>query len=812
MKIRCLLVVVLIIALPILVKANDEPKETPAFTLERITTVTRFSMPSEGNYLCRQLRQPIDVDAKLDDWEGVEPVLLGGDSKDISVRAYLGWDVDNLYFAFDVTDDVHDQNPAMEKVEYVDHLRLDFDLRNDGATPLRGDDQRYIIAFSTNPEAKWKKKEAVEGTQSLLYFIGANAPQKLGEKVKVAAVQKPDETGYIAETVLSRGILQPFAPLAQGSCGFRLTVIDFDGSEDGEWLSTCASNNADDCGLLLFVPTLDWFEKFTGQIFVPRAPLKRDKPLQAKLAIFCPQPVPDARLQASLTGPEGAIESTIANLEFPAGLSRFRLSWDTHSLKEGQYVIQTTLSSQGRQLLSVSSRRLSKQTQAAAKGKITRPKTFADQLKQLDPYIEKYAVENVIRRVQEVPFDAENGFRFVVFGDSKGKVSLFGRIVENINAEEPLFVIGVGDLVRSGSIKEYQDFLKFLEERADYKFLPVIGNHDIGHQKKEFTYLFGKLDYSFDYGGCRFVILDNSTGLLTKEQLSLADDQLKKARALRKFVFLHMPPKNISKWAWHSFSKGSNKFVNLMKKHQVDEVFMGHIHAYSTAERDGVRYTVTGGGGASLHKRYGPEGNANHYVVVDVKEDGIRQKVVRLVTQFVEGPAGNPYYSGPTPDTKIPKSVAVLKRGASGWKYVKQAPSEDDWFADEDDTAAWSDGQAPFGYGEKGVKTELDEGGDYYFRQHFDIQDRDQLSSVIVRVASDDAASVYLNGVLIDKDPAWDNASAHEFAYWNRQVNLKPEAIRQGKNIIAVILRNGDSSSDAYLDIEVLVVPASEMK
>jgi len=809
MKRICLLVVILLIALPISVKANSEPKETPAFILERITTVTRFSMPSEGNYLCRQLRQPIDMDAKLDDWEGVEPVLLSGDSKDISVRAYFGWDLENLYFAFDVTDDVLDQNQEMERVEYVDHLRLDFDLRNDGATPRRIDDQRYITAFSTNPDAKWKKKEAVQGTRSLLYFIGSITPKELAKKVKVAAVQKEDGTGYIMESVLSGEILQPFAPLAQVSCGFRLTVIDFDGDREGKWLSTCASDNADDWGILLFVPTLELFKDFTGQIFVPRSPLKRNKPLQAELAIVCPQPVPDARIQAALTGTEDSIESAIANLEFPAGLSRFRLAWDTHSLKEGDYEIQITVSSQGRKLLSVSSRRLAKQTQARAKGKVTRPETFAAQLKQLDPFIEKYAVENVIRRIQEVPFEPEEGFRFIVFGDSKGKTSLFGSIVDNINGEKPLFVIGVGDLVRSGSIKEYQDFMKFLEERAEYNFLPVIGNHDTGHQKKEFAHLFGKLDYSFDYGGCRFVILDNSKGELTKEQLSWADDKLKKARALRKFVFMHKPPKTIGKWAWHSFSKGSNKFVNLMKKRRVDEVFMGHIHAYSTEERDGVRYTVTGGGGASLHKRYGHEGNANHYVVVDVKENGIQEKVVRLVTQFVEGPAGNSYYSGPTPDIKIPGSITVVKRGTSGWKYTKQVPSEETWYHDEYDTTTWAEGQTPFGYGEKNAKTELDKGGDYYFRRYFDIQDADKFSSVIVRVASDDSASVYLNGELIDKDPAWDNASGHEFAYWNRQVNLKSEALQQGRNIIAVILKNGASSSDAYLDIEVLAIPAS---
>ncbi len=74
-----------------------------------------------------------------------------------------------------------------------------------------------------------------------------------------------------------------------------------------------------------------------------------------------------------------------------------------------------------------------------------------------------------------------------------------------------------------------------------------------------------------------------------------------------------------------------------------------------------------------------------------------------------------------------------------------------------------------------------------------------------MRIASDDAAMVYLNGVLVEEDPAWDVSSGHEFAYWNRQVILKPEAVQQGRNVIAVMLRNHESSSDAYLDMEVLL-------
>ena len=68
-----------------------------------------------------------------------------------------------------------------------------------------------------------------------------------------------------------------------------------------------------------------------------------------------------------------------------------------------------------------------------------------------------------------------------------------------------------------------------------------------------------------------------------------------------------------------------------MTKHKVAEVYLGHIHAYSTAKQDGVNYTLSGGAGAGLHNRYGPKGNVHHYVICDVSADGtLKQQVVRF--------------------------------------------------------------------------------------------------------------------------------------------------------------------------------------
>ena len=68
-----------------------------------------------------------------------------------------------------------------------------------------------------------------------------------------------------------------------------------------------------------------------------------------------------------------------------------------------------------------------------------------------------------------------------------------------------------------------------------------------------------------------------------------------------------------------------------MVKHHVDHVFFGHVHAYSTATLNGINYTVSGGGGAGLHNRFGPKGNVHHYIICDVLKDGsMKQQVVRF--------------------------------------------------------------------------------------------------------------------------------------------------------------------------------------
>jgi hypothetical protein len=264
----------------------------------------------------------------------------------------------------------------------------------------------------------------------------------------------------------------------------------------------------------------------------------------------------------------------------------------------------------------------------------------ADLEKLLGPYRRRFNFENQIKTLGKDPKRADGTYRYVVMGDSRSQWALWSSMVEHIDGLEPkpAFIINSGDIVPNGHMTEFHDYYIPPLLKTDIPFFVAIGNHETGDDDmaREFRYLFGdnSLNYYFDYGKARYVFMDNASDASPpKKTLKWLDRTLAETpKGYRKYVAAHKPPRNIKKWAYHAWNKeGSKAFTDLMTKHQVSEVYLGHIHAYSTAKYGGVNYTLSGGGGAGLHNRYGPEGNVHHYVICDVMPDGmVKQQVVRF--------------------------------------------------------------------------------------------------------------------------------------------------------------------------------------
>jgi hypothetical protein len=270
----------------------------------------------------------------------------------------------------------------------------------------------------------------------------------------------------------------------------------------------------------------------------------------------------------------------------------------------------------------------------------TREAPLAEAEELLGPHRDRFDFAAQMKRLGKGPDGPGAEFRFVVVGDSRSNPELWPKIVEHIGLldPQPRFVINTGDIVYRGYVRELAEYFVPPLAKNDLPLFVAIGNHDDGDEAKalEYKYLFGNdsLDYFFDYGGWRFVLIDNVTEQRTPaETLDWLEGVLEGApEGQRIVVSAHKPIGTVEKWAYHSWDGASSeRFAELMSSHDVAHVFFGHIHAYSTASFQGVGYTVTGGGGAGLHDRYGPQGNVYHYLICDVEPDGsLKQQVLRF--------------------------------------------------------------------------------------------------------------------------------------------------------------------------------------
>jgi hypothetical protein len=164
------------------------------------------------------------------------------------------------------------------------------------------------------------------------------------------------------------------------------------------------------------------------------------------------------------------------------------------------------------------------------------------------------------------------------------------------------------------------------------------------------------------------------------------------------------------------------------------------------------------------------------------------------------------------------KTYRLIVESTPGWRFLPQAQVKgDSWRRADFDDSNWRVGKAPIGYGEEEIPKRKgtivkEEGVSFVFRRAFDVP-ADLLKQKGVtfhlRVASDDHADVYFDGVLVDHDPEDD----HEFAYWNRDVEIPLKVLKPGRNVVSVFVKNHRGSSDIYLDMEIAAdVPLPKKK
>ena len=254
-------------------------------------------------------------------------------------------------------------------------------------------------------------------------------------------------------------------------------------------------------------------------------------------------------------------------------------------------------------------------------------------------------------------------FSFIVFGDSRDSTGGHQRVVDRIRDEVPDFLLGTGDMVNEGeNEQDWQDFFdterELLRENVLY---PSVGNHDRqgrGRTAYNFRKFFALPEnspdperyYAFTYASARFLILDsNAHSFALTDQTAWIEQQLQAARldpTIRHiFVTMHHPPYSVSLHGGQEELREA--WTPLFEKYQVAAVFSGHDHVYSRAEQSGVRYFVSGGGGAPLYPRKARASKidtqatqyferVNHYLRIHVYGDFIEIAAVRADGTLIE--------------------------------------------------------------------------------------------------------------------------------------------------------------------------------
>lgn len=250
----------------------------------------------------------------------------------------------------------------------------------------------------------------------------------------------------------------------------------------------------------------------------------------------------------------------------------------------------------------------------------------------LAKYRDQYGYDALLRGL-----DPKTGpFTFVVLGDSRNNVRVARRVYELAAGESPALIFNTGDIVRHGTAQEFvKNHIPLLAIADPAPVFCVPGNHERGARRDfaGFEALYGGDRFAFDYGPCRFVGFNNSKRAgVTADDLAFLDNALSETQAAHKFVFFHEPPayfeeRFVSDDRRRGFEKNADELRALLVRHNVNEVFMAHIHGYASEVIDGVRHTLTAGAGAPLSKRLPPDQRVYNYVVVHVEPDGPRREV-----------------------------------------------------------------------------------------------------------------------------------------------------------------------------------------
>jgi len=211
-------------------------------------------------------------------------------------------------------------------------------------------------------------------------------------------------------------------------------------------------------------------------------------------------------------------------------------------------------------------------------------------------------------------------FSFLVYGDNRSNAYAHAAVVAAMKTTPADFLLNTGDMVYDGSQQaDWREFFTLERELLrDRCLFPSIGNHEIAMPTSDGALRYARMFrvpsppdaaerwYTFRWSSARFFVLDAQDEFSTGERawLEKALDAAKnEAGVTFRFVVLHHGP-------YSSGLHGPNDSLllagvpELLRNAKVDLILSGHDHAYERGDANGLRYVVSGGGGAPIYREY----------------------------------------------------------------------------------------------------------------------------------------------------------------------------------------------------------------
>jgi 3',5'-cyclic AMP phosphodiesterase CpdA len=236
------------------------------------------------------------------------------------------------------------------------------------------------------------------------------------------------------------------------------------------------------------------------------------------------------------------------------------------------------------------------------------------------------------------------------------------RLVVEIAARGPDFVVGLGDFVFQGSSRrDWEEFDVLTEplRAAGAPLLPVLGNHEYWARRApalrnvfaRFPRLAASRWYAETYGPLRLVFLDSNERALGatawREEAGWLRTELARADAAEAVkgvaVFIHHPPYTNSTVTGDELHVRRAFVPPFAAAKKTIAMVAGHVHSYERFIRGGKTFLVAGGGGGprarlarGAARRHGddafdgPELRHFHFLLCTPAATGLEVEVVGL--------------------------------------------------------------------------------------------------------------------------------------------------------------------------------------